>query len=63
VPCYIHQLDKVEGSAHFEVEEKKGVSLAEHLRTILPGYGVPKYVKEVAGDLAKRPITELTSCS
>ena len=63
VPCYIHQLDKVEGSAHFEVEEKKGISLAEHLRTILPGYGVPKYVKEIAGDPAKRPIIELTSYS
>lgn len=63
IPCYIHQLDKVEGSSHFEVDEEEGMYLVEELRNILPGYGVPKYVKEVAGDPSKRIITALTSCS
>ncbi|MCH9609618.1 MAG: L-lysine 2,3-aminomutase [Chlamydiales bacterium] len=48
-PYYLHQLDKVSGAAHFEVSEKKGQELIKGLEEELSGYGVFRYVKEVAG--------------
>ncbi|MSR56852.1 MAG: EF-P beta-lysylation protein EpmB [Planctomycetaceae bacterium] len=56
MPYYLHQLDRVEGAAHFEVSETVGLSLIETLRQRLPGYAVPRYVREVAGEAAKRPV-------
>jgi len=53
---YLHQLDKVDGAAHFEVSEEKGLSLINGLLGQLPGYAVPKYVREVAGQLSKTPL-------
>jgi L-lysine 2,3-aminomutase len=49
IPYYLHQLDRVAGAAHFEVPEDEGVRLIEHLRSRLPGYAVPRYVRELAG--------------
>ena len=46
---YMHQLDRVQGAAHFEVSEERGKELASILATRLPGYAVPRYVKEVSG--------------
>jgi KamA family protein len=48
-PYYLHQLDRVAGAAHFEVPVDEGKQLIEALRTRLPGYAVPRYVQEVAG--------------
>jgi len=56
VPYYLHQLDRVQGAAHFEVAEERGRELVSALRARLPGYAVPRYVREVAGDVSKRPI-------
>lgn len=53
---YIHQLDKVQGSAHFEVTRERGLELISYLQKHLPGYAVPKYVQEIAGDGSKRTI-------
>jgi EF-P beta-lysylation protein EpmB len=49
LPYYLHQLDRVTGAAHFEVEESAGRPLIEELRRRLPGYAVPRYVRETAG--------------
>lgn len=49
LPYYLHQLDRVQGAAHFEVSEREGLHLIEELAKRLPGYGVPKYVREIAG--------------
>ena len=57
IPYYLHQLDRVQGSAHFEVEESKGRWLIEELSKQLPGYAIPKFVKEVAGEPSKRSIS------
>jgi len=46
VPYYLHQLDRVTGAAHFEVPEQIGIRLIEELRARLPGYAVPRYVRE-----------------
>ena len=49
LPYYLHQLDRVEGGAHFEVPEEKGKELMRALYKKLPGYALPRYVREVAG--------------
>ncbi|WP_298860891.1 EF-P beta-lysylation protein EpmB [uncultured Gimesia sp.] len=53
VPYYLHQLDRVTGVAHFEVAEEQGRALVRELRTRLPGYAVPQYVREIAGESHK----------
>ncbi|HEX7446606.1 MAG TPA: EF-P beta-lysylation protein EpmB, partial [Pirellulales bacterium] len=50
MPYYLHQLDRVRGAAHFEVAERIGLELIAELRRRLPGYAVPRYVREVAGE-------------
>ena len=55
-PYYLHQLDRVRGAAHFEVPKKEGLGLIEQLRKRLPGYAVPNYVSERAGEPSKSPI-------
>ncbi len=49
IPYYLHQLDRVAGAAHFEVAEEEGSKLVAQLRRRLPGYAVPRYVRETAG--------------
>jgi EF-P beta-lysylation protein EpmB len=56
LPYYLHQLDRVDGAWQFEVEEERGRALMQDLRCRLPGYAVPRYVREVAGEKAKRPL-------
>jgi L-lysine 2,3-aminomutase len=56
LPYYLHQLDRVQGAAHFEVTDIQAQSLIEALRSQLPGYLVPKLVREVGGDPSKRPL-------
>jgi EF-P beta-lysylation protein EpmB len=56
LPYYLHQLDRVQGTAHFEVGETQGRLLIEELRGKLPGYAVPRYVREVAGERSKTPL-------
>jgi EF-P beta-lysylation protein EpmB len=56
VPYYLYQLDRVQGAAHFEVDDARALTLVEQLRQRLPGYLVPKLVREVSGDAAKRPL-------
>lgn len=49
LPYYLHMLDRVTGTAHFEVPEPVAVDILERLRQALPGYLVPRLVREVAG--------------
>jgi L-lysine 2,3-aminomutase len=56
LPYYLHQLDRVQGTAHFEVGDAEATALIEALRARLPGYLVPRLVREVAGDTGKRPL-------
>ena len=48
-PYYLHQLDRVRGTAHFEVSIERGGELIAELRRRLPGYAVPQYVQEQPG--------------
>lgn len=56
-PYYLHQLDRVAGAAHFEVPIERGRELVEQLRARLPGYLVPRYVQELAGEPCKRTLS------
>jgi len=57
LPYYLHQLDRVQGAAHFEVSTERGCEIIEQLAAMLPGYGVPRYVRESPGHAGKVPIT------
>lgn len=56
LPYYLHQLDRVLGAAHFEVPDTDALALVEALRRRLPGYLVPRLVREVAGEASKSPL-------
>lgn len=53
VPYYLHLLDRVRGTAHFEVDEATALRLHDELRGRLPGYAVPRLAREVPGAPAK----------
>lgn len=57
LPYYLHQLDRVQGAAHFEVSDARALELHRQLAARLSGYLVPRLVREVAGDTGKRPLT------
>ena len=59
LPYYLHLLDKVEGAAHFEASEREAKALVNKLLHNLPGYLVPKLVKEEPGARSKTPIAPL----
>lgn len=53
LPYYLHVLDRVSGAAHFDVTEARAQEVAGALAARLPGYLVPRLVREVAGAPAK----------
>lgn len=53
LPYYLHLLDKVQGAAHFDVPEQRARMLLSELTARLPGYMVPKLVREIAGAESK----------
>jgi len=53
LPYYLHLLDKVQGAAHFDVPEHHARMLLAELAARLPGYMVPKLVREVEGATSK----------
>lgn len=63
LPYYLHLLDRVQGAAHFEVTELRARALAAELAARLPGYLVPRLVREEAGEPAKTPVTPLAGSS
>jgi EF-P beta-lysylation protein EpmB len=56
LPYYLHLLDKVQGAAHFDVDERRALDLHRSLAARLPGYLVPRLVREVAGAPAKTAV-------
>lgn len=56
-PYYLHVLDKVEGASHFDIPEAKAVALMHELLLRLPGFLVPKLVREIGGEKSKTPIS------
>lgn len=56
LPYYLHQLDRVAGASHFEVDDDRARALHRHLSARLSGYLVPRLVREIPGDTGKRPL-------
>lgn len=56
IPYYLHMLDKVQGAAHFEVPEEDAKNILTEVRKVLPGYLVPKLVREIAHMPYKQPL-------
>lgn len=56
MPYYLHRLDKVKGVTHFDVSKKQACSLFKSLQKKLPGYLLPRFVEEIAGQSSKSPV-------
>jgi KamA family protein len=56
LPYYLHALDAVAGSSRFAVPDAEGARLCEVLRGRLPGYLVPRFVREIEGEPSKTPM-------
>lgn len=53
IPYYLHILDKVQGASHFGVSEEQAKNIMSEVRDSLPGYLVPKLVKELPNKKSK----------
>jgi EF-P beta-lysylation protein EpmB len=49
LPYYLHLLDKVQGAAHFAVTESDAQQLMAEIGRQLPGYLLPRLVREIPG--------------
>ena len=56
MPYYLHQTDRVRGTAHFAVPDETARALIAELRRRLPGYAVPRLVREIPGEPHKMPL-------
>ena len=56
LPYYLHQLDPIQGGIHFAVSDEQACRIHRELRARLPGYLVPRLVREIPGAPAKTPL-------
>ena len=56
IPYYLHLFDPVQGAAHYDVSEEKAVRIVNEMLASLPGFLMPKLVREIAGEANKTPI-------
>ncbi len=56
LPYYIHVLDKVQGAAHFMVDDDEARQLMKGLLSRVSGYLVPRLTREVGGEPSKTPL-------
>ncbi|MFW1996153.1 EF-P beta-lysylation protein EpmB [Acinetobacter guillouiae] len=61
LPYYLHVLDKVKGAHHFDLGAEKIDQIYKDVLASLPGYLVPKLVREVAGENNKTPLFGVTT--
>lgn len=57
MPYYLHLLDPVTGTSHFEVDESTAKNLIKQIKAKLPGYLVPKLAREIPGEDSKTLVT------
>ncbi len=58
-PYYLHQLDRVHGTAHFEVAEPEARSIVAALRARVTGLAMPAWVRDLPGAASKTPLLAL----
>jgi L-lysine 2,3-aminomutase len=56
MPYYLHVLDKVKGAMHFDLDANIIDEIYQDVLANLPGYLVPKLVREIAGEKNKTPL-------
>ncbi|PRY72761.1 EF-P beta-lysylation protein EpmB [Halomonas ventosae] len=56
LPYYLHVLDPVAGAAHFDVADVDARELVAGLREVLPGFLMPRLVREIPGEASKTPL-------
>ncbi|MFY0991492.1 EF-P beta-lysylation protein EpmB [Halomonas sp. C05BenzN] len=56
LPYYLHVLDPVAGAAHFDVPDFDARELVAGLREVLPGFLMPRLVREIPGEASKTPL-------
>ncbi|SER66700.1 L-lysine 2,3-aminomutase [Vreelandella subterranea] len=56
LPYYLHALDPVQGAAHFDVSDEEARDLVAALRDLLPGFLMPRLVREIPGEGSKTPL-------
>ncbi len=56
LPYYLHVLDKVQGAAHYLVEDEKAKEIMRGVITRVSGYLVPKLTREIGGKPSKTPL-------
>ena len=56
LPYYLHVLDPVAGAAHFDVSDDEARELVAGLRQQLPGFLMPRLVREIPGEASKTPL-------
>lgn len=57
LPYYLHLLDKVAGSAHFDMPKSEALQIYAELQRTLPGYLLPRLVSEIPGAISKMNVT------
>ncbi len=57
LPYYLHCLDPVQGGMHFEVNESDAIHIMTQLRARLPGYLLPRLVREIPDSDSKTAIS------
>ncbi len=58
LPYYLYQLDRTQGAAAFEVSPERGLEIVRQLGERLPGYAVPRYVRELPNRPMKTKILQ-----
>ncbi|MDF0748832.1 EF-P beta-lysylation protein EpmB [Marinobacter sp. 71-i] len=56
LPYYLHAFDPVAGAHHFEVSDDRARELVRQLLGTLPGFLVPRLVREIPGQAGKTPL-------
>ncbi|WKD26936.1 EF-P beta-lysylation protein EpmB [Halomonas sp. KG2] len=56
LPYYLHVVDPVQGAAHFDVPDEEAKALVKQLLEHLPGFLMPRLVREVPGNASKTPL-------
>ncbi|NDL69554.1 EF-P beta-lysylation protein EpmB [Halomonas alkaliphila] len=56
LPYYLHVVDPVQGAAHFDVPDEEAKALVNQLLEHLPGFLMPRLVREVPGRTSKTPL-------
>jgi len=56
LPYYLHMLDPVQGAMHFDVPQYRAIEILNTLKQELPGFLLPRLVREKPGETSKTAI-------